>query len=565
MRRWSSGCALAALLCIPVAAGASAFDITMLDATAGDPPPAVVASGGVEPDFGPYSLRDARQRGMPFWLRLTARPPARTNDASALVVTKGRHLDLQVYAAGARDGAVPHALALAVSLPEFSATQSAVFALPHALLAGDVFYARVSPSGEHGSEELRFDTSRLDRQLALGASRARMIALAFGALMAGAMASLFIWFVLRERLFLLYSALFALQGLYIAYLSGQGFDWPGLSLARPLSSRAWNVPAALSGAAASLFVREIADLRRYSHRVYRAFGWLAAVFTVVALSNFLSHDGFGGVIAAAGNVVFLGATVFMLVAALLAWRRGNRPAGWFLLAWLLLAGFTIATALQLLFASPEHAELLLYYGLPLSMVAAAILVALGVADRMREQRDALTEAERFAQTDPLTGVLNRRSLLERLDALSAYAVARGQPVALLFIDLDHFKNINDTWGHPAGDACLAAIVAPIQAELRQSDVIGRFGGEEFIVILSSADAAAAQLIAQRICERVAEIGIAGYSAPIRFTCSIGVATSDALGVWGEGLISQADTAVYAAKRAGRNRIWVAQPAAASPP
>ena len=82
------------------------------------------------------------------------------------------------------------------------------------------------------------------------------------------------------------------------------------------------------------------------------------------------------------------------------------------------------------------------------------------------------------------------------------------------------------------------------------------------MILSSADAAAAQLIAQRIRERVAEIVIEGYGAPIRLTCSIGVATSETLGVWGEHLIAQADAAVYAAKRAGRNRVQVAQPIAA---
>ena len=80
---------------------------------------------------------------------------------------------------------------------------------------------------------------------------------------------------------------------------------------------------------ACLFVREIADLRRYAMRAYRAFGWLAVVFTELAFSNFLSNDGFGGVIAAIGNIVFLGAAVFTFVAALLAWRRGSRPAGWF--------------------------------------------------------------------------------------------------------------------------------------------------------------------------------------------------------------------------------------------
>ena len=196
------------------------------------------------------------------------------------------------------------------------------------------------------------------------------------------------------------------------------------------------------------------------------------------------------------------------------------------------------------------------------MVAAAVLIALGVADRLRDQRLALTDAERRAQTDPLTGVLNRRSLVERLDAACFRARARGLPVALLFIDLDHFKEINDTYGHPAGDACLNAIIDPIHAELRQSDVIGRYGGEEFVVILSSADMAAAQPIAERIRTGSPTCGSKASATRSSLTCSIGVASSDMLGVWGEHLIARADEAVYVAKRAGRNRVQIAAPVAA---
>ena len=80
-------------------------------------------------------------------------------------------------------------------------------------------------------------------------------------------------------------------------------------------------------------------------------------------------------------------------------------------------------------------------------------------------------------------------------------------MALMFIDLDHFKVINDTWGHPAGDACLAAIIPPIQAELRQSDVIGRYGGEEFVVIMPGCDADAAMRIADRLREDITRIEV----------------------------------------------------------
>src|SRR4029077_2728107 len=104
--------------------------------------------------------------------------------------------------------------------------------------------------------------------------------------------------------------------------------------------------------------------------------------------------------------------------------------------------------------------------------------------------------------------------------------------------------------------------APIHAELRQSDVIGRYGGEEFVVILSGADGAAARPIAERICRCVSEVRIEVFGAQICLTCSIGVAASDTLGVWGQHLIAHADTAQYAAKRSGRNCVQLAAALAA---
>ncbi len=233
----------------------------------------------------------------------------------------------------------------------------------------------------------------------------------------------------------------------------------------------------------------------------------------LAFSNIATLIGWGGLVAAIGNLVFAGAAIFTLVAAFLAWRRGNRAAGWFLIAWTMLETVAFATAIRLLFNRAEDAEGLLYYGLPLSVVAAAILVALGIADRLREQRLALSDAERRAQTDPLTGVLNRRSLIERLDAACLRARARGLPIALLFIDLDHFKRSTTPSATRPATPCLHAVIGPIQAELRQSDVIGRYGGEEFVVILSSADIAAAHPIAERIRNRVADVRIEGYGRP----------------------------------------------------
>jgi len=547
---------------------AAAFDVTLLTAAPADVSVQSVVSGARDSSFEPYRLRQARQKN-PFWLRLESKAGFATASGSTPVVIarKGRHFQIDLYpAAVSASGAAEvtgdvKPLALAATRPTFRGAHDAIFVLPSNLTPGQVLYARVNVVG-NGSEELAFSTGALNDVLLHGIEHTRMITLAFGALMAMALTSLLIWFVLSDRLLIYYAVLFSMQALYIAFFSGQGFDWPVLSLALPLTSHAWNVPAAISGAAACVFVREIADLKRFWPRVYSIFGWLAVSFLVLAFANVGRHFGLGGIVAAIGNILFLGSAVFTLVVAFMAWRRGGRAAGFFLIAWGLLEAFTIAAAIRLLTSDATDSDFLLHTGLPMSMAAAAILVALGVADRLREQRRALTEAERRAETDPLTGVLNRRSLIERLEAACMRAQARELPVALLFIDLDHFKQINDSYGHLAGDACLHSIVAPIQAELRQSDVIGRYGGEEFIVILSSASAAAAHPIAERIRERVAAIRVEGFGTPIRVTCSIGVAASDTLGVWGKHLIARADEAVYAAKRSGRNRVQMAEALAA---
>ena len=510
----------------------------------------MVTSGALDSYFEP--LHDDRivERGV-FWLKLSS--PSVTAEAPGLPVVivhaaPRAHVDL--FAAG---GAMP----LAATLAAYRGMQERVFVLPSSFTGHDSAYARIETRGSE-SQGVRLYASTLDATLKRGAMHARMITFAVGGLVSMSLGALLIWFVLADRLFILYPAFFLLQALYIAFLSGEGFDWPLLDHARPLASFAWNVPVGLSGAVGCLFARESADLKDFSPGIYRIFGWFAVTFVAVTCANLAKLFGYASLVNALGNLVFFVGCVFTIAVVFSSWRRGNRAAGWFLSAWGLLTGFAIAATLHFSWPGSDDDDTLLYYGLPLSMMAAAVLIALGAADRLRRQRAALTDAERRAKIDPLTGVLNRRSFIERLDVECLRARTRGLPISVLFIDLDHFKLINDTYGHQAGDACLRAIIGPIQTELRQSsDVIGRFGGEEFVVMLSSAGAEAAAPIAQRILERVANVCVEGYGAPIRLTCSIGIAASNVVGVWGEHLINRADSAVYAAKRLGRNQVQMA--------
>ncbi|HEV2441936.1 MAG TPA: diguanylate cyclase [Steroidobacteraceae bacterium] len=549
---------LGACLSLPcpalAAADDSALEVRTLASTGALPPTVVVTSGALDRQFAPVASKALRQAPGIHWVRLQSTRSIAGAAIPVIMAGAGRYVQIELYPRGT---AATAPLSRALGMPGFGGTRETVFFVPAGgLQAGQVFYARVQAVG-WAADRVYFGARTLAGAQALAARHALMISLACGALAALALATAAMWLVLADRLFILYAGMTGLQAIYLAYFSGEGFRWPWLAAGSALVPYVWNVPIALCGAMASLFAREIADLRHASPRVYGTFGWLAAAFAALAVANVGRLVGLGPIVSAVGNLMFLGAAVFVLTVAFYAWRRGNRAAGWFLLAWILLETFSIVTSARLLFTRAVDSEALFYYGLPGSFVASAVLTSLGVADRLRQQRYALTEAERRAKTDPLTGVLNRRSLLEQLTAACRDARANGLPVAVLFLDLDFFKSINDSYGHAAGDACLAAIVRPIQAELRQSDILGRYGGEEFVVVLSGADAAAAQPIAERIRMRVSEVQIAGHEARIQLTCSIGVASSDALNVWGEALVAQADAAVYAAKRLGRNRVQVA--------
>jgi len=167
--------------------------------------------------------------------------------------------------------------------------------------------------------------------------------------------------------------------------------------------------------------------------------------------------------------------------------------------------------------------------------------------------------ESLANTDALTGAASRRKLLELGNRECARALRDARPLAVLAIDIDHFKHVNDTHGHAAGDRVLKIVVACCQSQLRNNDVLGRLGGEEFAVVLPGADTDAAQRVAERIRERIADTPTQLDSATIRVTASIGVATFDGKTPF-EALLADADAALYRAKHEGRNRV-VVSPAA----
>ena len=171
-------------------------------------------------------------------------------------------------------------------------------------------------------------------------------------------------------------------------------------------------------------------------------------------------------------------------------------------------------------------------------------------------RNNLDQSLEAAVTDQLTGLHNRRYMTGQLTALVARAAQGGEPVAALLVDLDHFKKINDSFGHDVGDEVLREFAVRLATNVRAADLPVRYGGEEFVVIMPGASLEAAERTAERIRLHVsgAPIRVAGGSEVLSVTISIGVAATKGPGDTPEALLKRADQALYEAKSSGRNRV-----------
>lgn len=182
-----------------------------------------------------------------------------------------------------------------------------------------------------------------------------------------------------------------------------------------------------------------------------------------------------------------------------------------------------------------------------------------VITRQQAQLEQANAAlERLNRLDNLTGLFNRATFAEMASRELARAQRSGSATALLLIDLDHFKQTNDSWGHPAGDAVLRHVGALLQAGVRQSDLVGRLGGEEFMVLLPDTVVVDAAALAEKLRHRLQDTPTAWEGKSIASTMSIGLAVARAARPQAfDALYQQADKALYLAKQGGRNRVVVA--------
>jgi diguanylate cyclase (GGDEF)-like protein len=176
---------------------------------------------------------------------------------------------------------------------------------------------------------------------------------------------------------------------------------------------------------------------------------------------------------------------------------------------------------------------------------------LDLQEELLKAREALREQ---ATRDGLTGLLNRNSILETLDDEISRAARAGHPVSVLMADLDRFKSINDSHGHLVGDAVLREAARRLKSAARRYDSVGRYGGEEFLIVLPGCDAADAAVQAERMRDAIGATPFPTPSEPVLVTVSLGVACSSNCAP--ETLVREADDALYQAKAEGRNQVVV---------
>jgi diguanylate cyclase (GGDEF)-like protein len=430
--------------------------------------------------------------------------------------------------------------------PRFS-RRALVFPLP---AAGPVYI------GVEGARyPLQVAVRDADAQLAEDVVHVRLISMVIGVLIGISLVVLLFWLLLRERVYLLYAATMVLQLMYLLCAYGEAYALPGLRLlARFGVEGIWTV-ATLATAASSFFLIRLTDLEQHAalpSRLLRWVGGYASLALVVLL--WLPWPADKGWFPPAGNATLLVANVLGLLALGVASARRHRRAAYALLAWVPLVALSTARAVQLGMGAPLTPGV--EYGLPLMLAFTSIVLVLVLADRMLTMRRERDYAQLHAERDALTGVFNRSGIEQRLEWAVVRAREHGDALSAIFLDLDHFKEINDGHGHALGDACMRELVRVVGGELAYGDHIGRLGGEEFLLALPGADLSQARRTGERIRRSVETRCAQVDGIPVALTVSIGVAAYR-IGDSVATLVARSDQAMYAAKHAGRNRVEAA--------
>jgi len=423
----------------------------------------------------------------------------------------------------------------------------------------------------------------------------------FGVVICMAVYNLFGFFVSRERSFLYYSGYTVFMGLLMAGLDGSGFRYLW-------SDSLWiqDKSTPLFGSAvfimAALFTSNLLELSEYSKRLERGLKGLSLIFLSLLLATFVLPY---SILIKILLALAVPACVFLLGTGIYLWRRGHVYARIFTLAWGTFLFAVIGNSLGYLGLVDgsfiQRYAIMIGSGIEILLLSGVLAIryneerraklraqadALARAEEaeasqaqlneqledmvsertfeleiaMRELQEVNSELEQKSSEDALTGIYNRRFLNRQLETEFRRAYRQESSLAVIMLDIDHFKQVNDTHGHLVGDQILQKLAKLLKSQLgRASDVVCRYGGEEFAIILPETDEDGAVEFAERLSERISGSLFNTDAGELSITVSMGIAVADS-GDYAvaEQLLAAADSALYRAKNAGRNQVCVTE-------
>jgi diguanylate cyclase (GGDEF)-like protein len=297
---------------------------------------------------------------------------------------------------------------------------------------------------------------------------------------------------------------------------------------------------------AAQFLNTRVNFPRWHHGILRLSAIVAASLVLLPMLGYKSAQ-----MATAFTFVVVFCTI-MPVLGVLSYRSGYKPAKYFLYG--ASVAMTGAFFTDLSVAGVLTFNELSYRASELGMMLDAVLFSLALAYQYRTIQEEKVRAEALARIDPLTSLNNRRAFYEEARTYWNASMRKKRDAAVILLDVDHFKHVNDTYGHDKGDDVLVAISVVLAQSARESDVVARWGGEEFILFLPETSCAEAVLMAERLRLAISQASVDSLGTNISFTASFGVAQRTATTTTIDELIAHADKLLYLSKSAGRNRV-----------